>query len=140
MSIGMTVISFTTSKTEELVDITRLVREALEALRVGGEGALLLYCPHTTAGLFVNEGADSDVASDLMAALSRLVPQVGPYRHAEGNAAAHIRSVLTGSSLAIPVSAGRMTLGTWQRVFFAEYDGPRRRQVYVQFLDARTSP
>lgn len=132
----MTVLSVTTSKVEEVVDITPLIREVLSSLREGGDGAVLLYCPHTTAGLFVNEGADPDVAADLADALARLVPRDGTYRHAEGNASAHIRSVLTGSSLAIPVTGGRMALGTWQRVFFAEYDGPRKRQVYVQFLAA----
>ncbi len=136
MSAGMTVLSVTTSKVEEVVDITPLIREVLSSLREGGDGAVLLYCPHTTAGLFVNEGADPDVAADLADALGRLVPRDGTYRHAEGNASAHIRSVLTGSSLAIPVTGGRMALGTWQRVFFAEYDGPRKRQVYVQFLAA----
>lgn len=135
----MTALTVTTSKVEELVDITPDIRDVLPSLCEGGEGAVLLYCPHTTAGLFVNEGADPDVAADLAAALGRLVPRGGPYRHAEGNAAAHIRSVLTGSCLAIPVSGGRIALGTWQRVFFAEYDGPRKRQVYVQFLAAKPS-
>lgn len=136
----MTALSVTTSKIEELVDITPDIRGVLPSLCGDGEGAVLLFCPHTTAGLFVNEGADPDVAADLVATLGRLVPRGGPYRHAEGNAAAHIRSVLTGSSLAIPVTRGRIALGTWQRVFFAEYDGPRKRQVYVQFLPARPSP
>ncbi len=136
----MTALSVTTSKVEELVDITPDIRSVLPSLCEGGDGAILLYCPHTTAGLFVNEGADPDVAADLAAALGRLVPRSGPYRHVEGNAAAHIRSVLTGSSLAIPVTGGRIALGTWQRVFLAEYDGPRKRQVYVQFLAARPFP
>ncbi len=145
----MTALSVTTSKVEELVDITPDIRSVLPSLCEGGDGAILLYCPHTaillycphtTAGLFVNEGADPDVAADLAAALARLVPRSGPYRHVEGNAAAHIRSVLTGSSLAIPVTGGRIALGTWQRVFLAEYDGPRKRQVYVQFLAARPFP
>ncbi len=137
---GMTALSITTSKVEELVDITSDIRDVLPSLSSGGDGAVLLYCPHTTAGLFVNEGADPDVAADLAAALARLVPRDGRYRHAEGNAAAHIRSVLVGSSLTVPVTGGRMALGTWQRVFFAEFDGPRRRQVYVQFLASNSSP
>ncbi len=141
MFFGMKVLSVTTTSVEQLVDITQDLRKMLPALCSGGdEGAVLLYCPHTTAGLLVNEGADPDVAADLLAALGRLVPRSGPYRHSEGNASAHIRAVLTGSSLTIPVSGGRMVLGTWQRVFLAEYDGPRQRQVYVQFLAANPPP
>jgi len=127
----MTTLSVRTTQTDDLVDITERVREAIPA---GLDGAVVLYCPHTTAGLLVNEGADPDVAMDLLAALRRLVPRDGPYRHREGNAAAHIRSVLTGSSLLIPVQAGRLALGVWQRIFLAEYDGPRNREVLIQFL------
>lgn len=137
---GMLVFSVTTSKVEELVDITAEIHGVLPSLCGRADGAVLLFCPHTTAGLVVNEGADPDVAFDLIAALARVAPRNGPYRHLEGNAAAHIRAVLTGSSLTIPVQGGRMALGTWQRVFLAEFDGPRRRQVYVQFLGMSPAP
>lgn len=132
----MLVLALRTSRTEEFVDITDDVERLLSRASSAREGAVLLFCPHTTAGLFVNEGADPDVASDLLSILSRLVPRNGQYRHLEGNAAAHIRSVLTGSSLYIPISNGRLALGTWQRIFFAEFDGPRQRKVFVQFLQA----
>ena len=129
----MVSIDVRTTKREEQVDITGQVASALAASGLS-EGAVLVYCPHTTAGLFINEGADPDVARDFWDCLAGLVPRDGPYRHAEGNSAAHIRAVLVGNSVTIPVSGGRLALGTWQHVFLAEFDGPRERRLRMQFL------
>ena len=99
-----------------------------------GSGALHLYVPHTTAGICVNEGYDPDVAIDLGRALDRLVPWDAGYRHSEGNAAAHIKSVLVGSSVLVPVRDSKLSLGRWQEIFFCEFDAPRSRTVELRFL------
>jgi len=115
---------------EDMIDITeeveRFVRE--EGLR---DGFVVLYVPHTTAGLVINEGFDPDVGRDLMEVLKKLVPRDGDYRHAEGNSDAHIKSAILGESKIIPVKDGKLLLGTWQRVFFFEGDGPRNRRVIL---------
>jgi len=116
----------------EAIDITGEAQEACH--RWGGTGALLVYCPHTTAGVAVNEHADPDVMRDVMETLARAVPHAGPYAHAEGNSDAHIKSVLTGNQVAVPVRAGRLLLGRWQGVFFLEFDGPRHRALWLHFL------
>ena len=117
----------------QAVDITRQVDSHVSAAAIE-EGAVLVYCPHTTAGIYNNEGHDPDVARDVMAHLEKLVPRDGPYRHMEGNSAAHIRSILTGNGVLVPVSGGRIALGTWQRIFLAEFDGPRTRNVQLHYL------
>lgn len=126
-------LSVSTSRREEFVDITgevaRLVAESGLA-----EGAVLVYSPHTTAGITINEGADPDVRRDMVAHLARLVPNHPDFRHAEGNSDAHIKVSLMGPSQLVPVSGGRMALGTWQHLYLCEFDGPRRRTVLVQFL------
>jgi secondary thiamine-phosphate synthase enzyme len=96
-----------------------------------GSGQVLVYCPHTTAGLTVNEAADPDVRADIIDGLRRLVPKSGGWRHAEGNADAHIKASLMGSSVTVPLEGGKLALGTWQGVFLCEFDGPRRRTVRV---------
>ena len=95
------------------------------------EGALLVYSPHTTAGVTINENADPDVVSDMVAALERMVPWEAGYAHGEGNAAAHVKASLMGSSARVLVTAGRIRLGTWQGIFLCEFDGPRDREVWV---------
>jgi secondary thiamine-phosphate synthase enzyme len=115
----------------ELVDVTAQVHAAVAS--VGVESGTCLVCvPHTTAGVCVNEAFDPDVAHDICSALSRLVPHRAGYAHAEGNADAHIKAVLVGSSQAIPVERGRLALGRWQGVFLCEFDGPRPRRVHVK--------
>lgn len=99
-----------------------------------GSGALHLYVPHTTAGICVNEGYDPDVTADIDRALDRLVPWNGGYSHSEGNAAAHIKSILVGSSVLVPVRESKLHLGRWQEIFFCEFDGPRSRTVELRFL------
>ena len=129
----MTRFEVRTTQAEETVDITSQVADA--AARSGlAEGALLVWCPHTTAAIFVNEGHDPDVLHDIAMVLGRLAPQGLAYRHGEGNSPAHLKSLLAGCSVTIPVSGGQLALGTWQRVFFADFDGPRTRQVWVQPL------
>jgi len=116
-----------------MIDITHIVQEAVG--RAGlVDGLCCLWVPHTTAGITVNEGADPDVQADVLRTLSRLVPASGEYAHAEGNSDAHVQSILTGPGVTIPVDAGRLCLGTWQKIFFCEYDGPRRREVWLRFL------
>lgn len=126
----MTVLEIATQGHSQALDITRQVRQAVEASGVG-EGWATVYVPHTTAGVAINEAADPDVMADVLMALDRLVPWQGGFRHAEGNSAAHVKSILVGSSVRVPVSGGRLLLGTWQGVFFMEFDGPRRRKVRV---------
>lgn len=122
-----------TARREELVRITGALQELVDE-NGWREGALVVYCPHTTAALTVNEDADPDVAADLVMALSRLLPKEAGYRHAEGNSDAHVKTTLVGPSLTLIVSAGRIQLGTWQGVFLCEWDGPRNRKLWVQWL------
>ena len=128
-------ISLKSSTREELVDITAELGRII-ADHGWEEGALLVYCPHTTGAVTVNEGADPDVARDIVVTLKRLIPQRGDYRHAEGNSDAHLKTSLTGPDQLLVVSDGKLRLGTWQRVFFCEFDGPRTRRLWVQFLPA----
>lgn len=122
-----------TTRREEFIDITGLVREAVARSGVK-EGLCHLFVPHTTCGLTINEHADPDVVADLQAALEKIAPRTGSYRHQEGNAAAHIKTSLLGVSHSLMVENGRLVLGTWQGIFLAEFDGPRRRQVWVQTM------
>jgi secondary thiamine-phosphate synthase enzyme len=117
----------------ELVDITAEVATAVKDEAVG-EGVAFASVPHTTAGITLNENADPSVKEDIVRALGKLVPQQGEYRHMEGNAAAHIKTCLVGNSVAVPVSGGKLVLGTWQGIFLAEFDGPRTREVHVQVV------
>lgn len=122
-----------TTAREQMADITREAAAALAALG-GRNGALMLFSPHTTCGLTINEGADPSVQRDMIVALKRLIPLHGDYLHAEGNSDAHLKTTLTGTSLLVIVENGAIKLGTWQRIFLCEYDGPRRRTVWAQFL------
>jgi len=126
-------LAITTKRRDEFLDITPLLQDFIREQGLI-EGALLIFNPHTTAGLTINEGADPDVKRDLLAALARLVPLHGDYRHAEGNSDAHLKASLMGSSVMIPISKGQLVMGTWQSVYFCEFDGPRSRKVQVQFL------
>lgn len=119
----------------ELLDITEQVRAAIHAdgLR---EGLAVIYTPHTTAAITINENADPDVARDLVTTLNRLVPFDDGYRHAEGNSAAHVKSTLVGASETLIVTDGAPVLGTWQGVYFCEFDGPRQRQVHIKVVGA----
>lgn len=115
----------------EFVDITSQVRQVISRSGVK-EGVALVYVPHTTAGVTINEAADPSVVQDINATLSELVPHHRNYRHSEGNADAHIKASLMGSSVSVILSGGSPVLGTWQGIFFCEFDGPRTRKVVIK--------
>ncbi|MGC8491889.1 MAG: secondary thiamine-phosphate synthase enzyme YjbQ [Syntrophobacteraceae bacterium] len=116
------------------VDITDHI-EAVLSENSARNGLCLIYVPHTTAAVTINEGADKNVMNDVLKSLDTLVPWQAGYKHAEGNSAAHIKAILTGGSVQAIVEAGKLALGTWQRVFLLEFDGPRTRKVYVQSVN-----
>ncbi len=119
-----------------LADVTAQVNEAVAKSGVR-EGLCNLFVPHTTAGVIVSENWDPDVTRDLLMQLERMVPREAGYRHGEGNSQAHILSVMIGTSINIPVRAGKLALGRWQGVMFAEFDGPRERSLVVSVVPAR---
>lgn len=110
-------------------EVERVVRES--GVRTG---VCVVFVPHTTAGVTINENADPDVVRDMDAALEKAIPWRANYAHSEGNAAAHVKASLMGSSVNVPVEEGRLVLGTWQGIYFCEFDGPRERRVHVQIL------
>lgn len=122
-----------TSRHEELVDVTARVAEAVAAAGVA-EGAALVFCPHTTAAVTINENADPDVVGDLVAGLERLAPRNAGWRHREGNSDGHLKTSLVGPNVLVPVEQGRLALGTWQGIYLCEFDGPRTRRVLVTVL------
>jgi len=127
----MIVLEVQTPRREALLNVTERVQGALGELGLL-EGALYVYSPHTTAGVLIQEGADPDVARDLLLRLSELAPKNHPgYRHLEGNSDAHIKTALVGNAVLVPVSNGKLMLGTWQQIFLAEFDGPRRRKLWL---------
>ncbi len=123
-------IEIATDRREQLVDVTDRVAAVVGALEVG-DGAVILHVPHTTAAVTINEGYDPDVARDVLAVLAGLVPHEGGYAHAEGNSDSHVKAIMVGSTQLVPVEDGRPVLGRWQRIFFCEFDGPRRRSLLV---------
>ena len=129
----METISLKTSSRTEMQEITPQVAKAVKSSGVD-EGMCFVYVKHTTAGIFINENADPSVRQDIAETLERLVPWRAGYSHGEGNSAAHIKSILCGHSVAVPVSGGSLVLGTWQGIFFAEFDGPRRRETVVSVV------
>jgi len=126
-------IAVETRRHRELVDVTGPVQAAVAASGVR-DGIALVFCPHTTASVTVNENADPDVVTDLLAAYVELLGDERRFRHAEGNSGGHALSSLVGASLTLPVADGRLALGTWQAVWFCEWDGPRRRTLGVQVV------
>ena len=116
----------------DFTDITENVRKALESSGIKN-GMCHVFIPHTTAGITINENADPDVKSDIINTLEQLVPWTNRYRHFEGNSAAHIKASLMGFTVSVPVEDGRLVLGTWQCIYFCEFDGPRTRKVVVTF-------
>ena len=131
----MTTFTIDSHQRVELIDITAKVRAAIRSSGIA-EGLAVVYTPHTTAAVTINENADPDVARDLVTAFNQLVPFDNHYRHAEGNSAAHVKSSLVGASETLIVQGGTALLGTWQGVYFCEFDGPRRRQVHVRVISA----
>jgi len=125
-------LSVTTRDRSEMIDITSKVEEELKRSGLK-DGVCFLFVPHTTAGITINESADPSVATDIQAMLNKLIPWEGSYRHLEGNSAAHIKSSLIGNSVMVFVESGHLKLGTWQGIFFCEFDGPRSRKLYIKF-------
>lgn len=124
-------IKIKTNTRIQMVDITHAVQE--EVSRSGAQdGICTVYVPHTTAGITINEGADPSVCSDILNMLNKLVPSGAGYRHMEGNADSHIKASIMGSSANVIIENGRLVLGTWQKVFFCEFDGPRSRRIYIK--------
>jgi secondary thiamine-phosphate synthase enzyme len=123
--------SVKTPQRDAMIDITSRVESAVRSAGIS-EGFVVVHVPHTTAGVTINENADPDVVHDVLRQMDEAIPwSQGFYRHSEGNSAAHVKSSLFGCNTTIPVSGGRMTLGTWQAVYFCEFDGPRSRRVVV---------
>jgi secondary thiamine-phosphate synthase enzyme len=121
-------------QTRSRTDFLKIDRQVAEIVEESGiaEGVITVFIPHTTAGITINENADPDVMADMEQVLDRVVPWDGGYRHCEGNTAAHAKASMMGSSVQVIVSGGKLQLGTWQSLYFCEFDGPRTRQVWVQ--------
>ena len=124
-------LSVQTSAQTEMVDVTGQVQKELSKSGVE-EGRLTLYVPHTTAGITINEGADPAVKADILMVLNQMVPWKANYQHMEGNSPAHVKASLMGSAETVIISGGRLVLGTWQKIFFCEFDGPRNRKLHLQ--------
>lgn len=124
----MPMLTIETERREQFRDITDDLRAAVRG-QGSGSGLCVVFSPHTTCGVTVNEGWDPDVASDAVRHLGELVPRFRGWRHAEGNSDAHVKTILVGASVTLPIDDGDLVLGQWQRVFLCEFDGPRRRQL-----------
>lgn len=123
-----------TSQTCELVDVTSPIEKLVTESGIK-EGLVFVFVPHTTAGVTINENADPDVKHDLLLQFDRIAPDSKDFRHGEGNSPAHIKSSLVGSSVNIIISDGRLSLGTWQGIYFCEFDGPRTRKLNVKIIE-----
>jgi secondary thiamine-phosphate synthase enzyme len=129
----MKTLDIRTRSGEEIVDLTSEVRRVVVSSGIK-DGLCVVFVPHTTAGVTINENADPDVRADILTALRRAVPDSLPFAHSEGNSPAHVKASLIGSSLTVIIADGRLLLGTWQGIQFCEFDGPRDRKIYVQVL------
>jgi secondary thiamine-phosphate synthase enzyme len=129
----MTKLEIRTKKRNEMVDITAEVKRAVESSGVK-DGICLVFVPHTTAAVTINENADPDVTSDIQAHMARLVPRDGGFAHTEGNSDGHIMSSIFGASETLIVEGGRLVLGIWQGIYFCEFDGPRTRKAFVKVI------
>ncbi len=127
----MKTLSIRTREHAQFLNITAEVQAAVTGMGID-RGVVTVFVPHTTAGITVNENADPDVTADIMGALENSVPWQAHYRHSEGNAAAHVKASMMGSSVQLIVEDGRLRLGTWQAVYFCEFDGPRSRSVWIR--------
>ena len=132
----MVVLNIKTTSRTEFVDITSKVQEAIGSIGLT-EGLCMLYVPHTTAAITINESADPSVKSDIQMVLNQIIPWEAGYRHYEGNSAAHIKATLVGSSELIAIENNKLVLGTWQGIFFCEFDGPRSRKLHVRIVKER---
>jgi len=131
MAIGF--INVKSNSRNEFIDITEEVQKQIAEAGVA-KGLVILYVPHTTAAITINEGADPSVRYDIINTLSRLIPHVAGYRHMEGNSDAHLKSSIIGVSVMVPINEGSLVLGTWQSIYFCEFDGPRHRRVELKII------
>ena len=129
-------ITIKTSAQTEMIDITEKVQHVL-ADQNFRDGMCMVFVPHTTAAVTINENADPTVCHDILMVLNQMVPWKAEYRHAEGNSPAHVKASLIGASALLQVENGRMVLGTWQGIFFCEFDGPRTRKVHISMMDGK---
>ena len=129
----MKTLNIKSESRESFTDITGMVEREVKASSVS-EGICHVFVPHTTAAVTINESADPDVKRDILRILEKIVPWKGDYRHFEGNSAAHIKASLMGTSVTVPVRDGKLFLGTWQGIFFCEFDGPRKRKFVVKVI------
>ena len=129
---GMTEYNISTPR-EDFYNITRQVRQAVSDSGITN-GIAVVYCPHTTAGITINEAADPDVVPDMLLGLSKAFPDRADFRHMEGNSSSHLKASAIGSSVTIIINEGRLALGTWQGIYFCEFDSPRNRKFYVQVI------
>lgn len=129
-------ITINTRARVEFLNITALIVSELERVRIKN-GLCYIFIPHTTAGVTINENADPDVTRDIIKTLARLIPESGDYAHMEGNSDAHLKASLMGFSCMVPVSGSKLALGTWQGVYFCEFDGPRKRKILVGLWEGR---
>ncbi|SHJ64389.1 secondary thiamine-phosphate synthase enzyme [Geosporobacter subterraneus DSM 17957] len=125
--------SLSTNKSQEFIDITYLVKQALEQSGIRS-GIAVIYCPHTTAGITINENGDPDVVRDILSALDKVFPIEGDYRHFEGNSHAHLKSSYMGAEKTVIINEGKLLLGTWQSLYFCEFDGPRTRKLLIKMI------
>ena len=128
------VLEFDTSKRNDLIDITAEVSAAVSRSRIGS-GICCLYVPHATSGVTINENADPSVKLDIIKKLETMVPRSENYTHTEGNSDSHVKSSIIGTTLTIIIEDGSLVLGTWQGIFFCEFDGPRSRKIYVKTIE-----
>ena len=126
-------IAVRTRSRTELVDITAEVQSAIRGAGIR-DGLCMVFVPHTTAAVTINENADPTVKDDILKVINKVIPWDDGYRHLEGNSAAHIKSTLVGASELVAIAGGKLQLGTWQGIFFCEFDGPRRRKVHLHFI------
>jgi secondary thiamine-phosphate synthase enzyme len=130
------ILSVKTRAATEFIDITSQINKVIKKSDIG-QGLCMLYVPHTTAAITINESADPSVKSDILMVLNQIVPWQANYKHLEGNSPAHVKSTLVGPSEFIAIEGGSLVLGTWQGVFFCEFDGPRDRKVHVRLMGAK---
>lgn len=138
MAERLVTLELRTERRMQMLEITRQVGEALRNLGLQ-DGTILVYTPHTTAGMTINENADPDVVRDMLSFFGRLIPSDSDFQHAEGNSDSHILASLMGSSVRVIVEGGRLRLGRWQGIYFCEFDGPRRREVWLRADTCATS-
>ena len=132
----MKILNVTSRSRDEFIDITEKIQQVVSSAGIIENGNCMLFVPHTTAGITINESADPSVKSDILMMLNALIPREAGYRHMEGNSAAHVKSTLVGVSQLVAIEHNRLVLGTWQGIFFCEFDGPRNRKVHVHLFNS----